>query len=170
MCSTAASSFGREGISVATGWGSHGEARGCAVSSTVAVGGVHWCSGRRSRTRREGDREGCCQLQSYSRGFCREVAKWLGIGKEEGQRVTTGWDGGRERSRRAYFLCLCCRRTITGGRAASLWRAVMGVEVKALRIFRRAEFCCSCSLRARTFCPDHQISAPKSDLDSTHAR
>jgi hypothetical protein len=36
MCSTAASSFGREGISVATGWGSHGEARGCAVSSTMA--------------------------------------------------------------------------------------------------------------------------------------
>jgi hypothetical protein len=54
MCSTAASSFGREGISVAIGWGSHGEARGCVVSSTVAVGGVHWCSRHRSRTRREG--------------------------------------------------------------------------------------------------------------------
>jgi hypothetical protein len=46
----------------------------------------------------------------------------------------------------------------------------MGVERNALRIRRRAAFCWSCSLWARVFCPVHQISAPKSDLERTHAR
>jgi hypothetical protein len=56
-----------------------------------------------------------------------------------------------------------------GGIAASLLRARIGVEVKAFRIRWRAEFCCDCSVLARLFCPVHQISEPKSDLDITHA-
>jgi hypothetical protein len=90
------------------------------------------------------------------------------MGKEEGQHLIMGWEGGRERRWRAYFLYWCCRYTITGERAASLWRVVMGVKVKAFRILQRAEFCCSCSLYARAFYLDHQILALKSDLESTH--
>jgi hypothetical protein len=45
----------------------------------------------------------------------------------------------------------------------------MGVEQNALRIRQRAAFCWSCSLWARVFCPVHQISALKSDLERTHA-
>jgi hypothetical protein len=51
---------------------------------------------------------------------------------------------------------------------ASLWRARIGVEVKAFRIQRRAVFCCDCSVLARPFCPVCQISEPKLDLDITH--
>jgi hypothetical protein len=52
---------------------------------------------------------------------------------------------------------------------ASLWRARIGVKVKAFRIRWRAVFCCDCSVLARPFCPVYQISEPKSDLDITHA-
>jgi hypothetical protein len=56
-----------------------------------------------------------------------------------------------------------------GGIAALLWRARIGVKVKAFRIQQRAVFCCDCSVLARPFCLVHQISEPKSDLDITYA-
>jgi hypothetical protein len=68
-----------------------------------------------------------------------------------------------------YLRLQYCRQTETGGIVALLWRARITVEVKALRIWRRAVFCCDCSLLARLFYPVHQISEPKSDLDITHA-
>jgi hypothetical protein len=55
-----------------------------------------------------------------------------------------------------------------GGIAALLWRARIGVKVKAFRIWWRAEFCCDCSVLARLFYLVHQIADPKSDLDITH--
>ena len=67
-----------------------------------------------------------------------------------------------------YLRVRWCRQTETRGIAALLCRAMIGVEAKAFRIRRRAEFCCVCSKLARLFCPVHQISEPKSDLDSTH--
>jgi hypothetical protein len=62
-------------MSVVIGCGAHGEACGWAVSSTVAVGGVHWCIGVRILTRWDGGQEGWLQLQSYSRELCMEALK-----------------------------------------------------------------------------------------------
>jgi hypothetical protein len=91
-----------------------------------------------------------------------------GIGYEEGHRRTTGCMVGRERRWRVYLRSLCVSQMATGGRAASLCKAVTGVDRKALRILHRAAFCCSCRVVSRFFCPCHQISAPKSDLEVTH--
>jgi hypothetical protein len=45
----------------------------------------------------------------------------------------------------------------------------MGVDRNAFRIRQRVVFCWSCSSWARVFCPVHQISVPKSDLERIHA-
>jgi hypothetical protein len=68
-----------------------------------------------------------------------------------------------------YLQLWHCRQTETGGIVGSLWRARIGVEVKAFRIQHRAVFCCDCSVLARPFCLVHQISELKSDLDITYA-
>jgi hypothetical protein len=91
------------------------------------------------------------------------------MGKEEGYLLTMGYEGGRESRQRAYLRYLSCILMCAGGRAASLWRAMIGVEQNVLRIRRRPAFGWSCSLWARVFCPVHQISALKSDLERTHA-
>jgi hypothetical protein len=75
MCAVDASSFGSEGMSMVTGCGSHSVASGWAVSSTSVAGGVHSLRATIIRTSLEGGRVGDCQLQSYSLGFWREVAK-----------------------------------------------------------------------------------------------
>jgi hypothetical protein len=51
--------------------------------------------------------------------------------------------------------------------AASLWRMMIGVDVKVFRICCRALFYCSWSVCSRFFCRFHHISAPKSDLEVT---
>jgi hypothetical protein len=170
MCALDASSFRSKGMLMVTGCGSHGVASGWAVSSTSVAGVVHSLRAAIIQTCLEGGRVGNCQLHSYSLGFWREVAKWLGTGKEEAHLLTTGYEGGRERRQRAYLRCLSCILMCAGGRVASLWRAMIGVEQNALRIRQRAVFCWSCSLWARVFCLVHQISVPKSDLERTHAR
>jgi hypothetical protein len=56
-----------------------------------------------------------------------------------------------------------------GGRAASLCSAMVGVEWNAFRIRQSAAFCCVWRRCMKVFCPIHQISTPKSDLERTHA-
>jgi hypothetical protein len=51
-----------------------------------------------------------------------------------------------------------------------LCSAMVGVERNAFRIRRSAGFCCVWRRCVKVFCPIHQISAPKSDLERTHAR
>jgi hypothetical protein len=64
------------------------------------------------------------------------------VGKQEGQHLTTGWEGGSDWIWRAYFLCILCRWTEMGGRAASLCSAMVGVEQNAFRIRWSAACCC----------------------------
>jgi hypothetical protein len=49
-----------------------------------------------------------------------------------------------------------------------LCSAMVGVERNAFRIRRSAAFCCVWRRCMKVFCPVHQISAPKSDLERTH--
>jgi hypothetical protein len=87
-----------------------------------------------------------------------------GIRNEEGYHHITRYIVRRERRQRVYLHSLYVSQTATGGRAASLCRAMIVVDRKALRILWRAAFCCSCRVISRFFYPCHQISAPKLDL------
>jgi hypothetical protein len=91
------------------------------------------------------------------------------MGKDAGHHHVTGCDCGRESSQSAYRRCLWLSRTDTGAMAASSWRARDGGDEKAFRILCSAAFCCSCSVCSRFCCLFYEISAPKSDLDVTHA-
>jgi hypothetical protein len=90
------------------------------------------------------------------------------MGKQEGQCLTTGWEGGRDRIQRAYFLCLLCRRMEMGGRVASLCSAMVGVERNVFWIQQSVAFYCVWRRCMKVFYPIHQMSAPKSDLERTH--
>jgi hypothetical protein len=60
---------------IVTGCSSHSVVSGWAVSSTSVAGGVHLLMATIIQTSLEGGQVGVCQLQSYSSGFWREVAK-----------------------------------------------------------------------------------------------
>jgi hypothetical protein len=164
-----ASGLVRVAMFMGIGGGSQGETSGCIVSSIMSFG---WSKLRRPcsvHRKREGGRLAVCQAKSYAWGSVNIERKWLGIGNDSRHRLTTGWDVGRESRRRAYLRCLWSRRIETGGRAASLCSARIGVEFKAFRIRGRAAFCYRCSSCSRFFCQFHHISALKLDLEVTHA-
>jgi hypothetical protein len=141
-------------MEVVRGGHAHGVSGGCTVFSISSSGCSHQCISRRIWMSRKGEWQSECQGLSYSRSSLSEAMECPGIGYEEGHRRTTGCVVGRERRRRVYLHSLCVSRTTTGGRVASLCRAVIRLERKALSILRRAAFCCSCrvvSIRTRTY-------------------
>jgi hypothetical protein len=90
------------------------------------------------------------------------------MGNDVGQHWIMGCDVGRENRRRVYLRCLLSRRTETGGRAASLWSASVGVDLKALRMHLSALFCCNCSSRSRFRCLFHQMGSWQIRRDMDH--
>jgi hypothetical protein len=140
-----ASGLVRVAMFMAIGGGCQGETSGRAVSSILSFG---WSQLRRPcsvHRKWEGGRLAVCQAKSYAWGSVNVERKWFGIGNDPGHPLTTGWDVGRESTWRVYLRCLWSRRIETGGRAASLCSARIGVELKAFRIRHRAAFCCRCS-------------------------